>query len=140
MSADLSASARCFALEVDGQPIAFCGVIALPVSSGARRGEAIDRVSRIVVLPDWQGCGAAFRLLETVGAAYTALGRRFRNYPAAPGFIAAYRRKPTLWRQVSEPQLRPRDQRGRGDRPCAVFEYVGPALEQRAAERLLALG
>jgi len=45
------------------------------VSNGRRRGETIDRVSRVVVLPDWQGCGAAFRLLETVGTAYTTLDR-----------------------------------------------------------------
>jgi len=140
LSAELSPMARCFALEVDRQPIAFIGMLSLPVSMGAHRGEAIDRVSRVVVLPDWQGCGAAFRLLETVGAAYTALGRRFRGYPAAPRLIAAHRRKPAIWCEISAPRLRQGDQLGGGARPCAVFEYVGPVMERRAAERLLALG
>jgi len=140
MTAELSASARCFAVYVDERPIAFAGILPLPVSSGARRGEAIDRVSRIVVLPDWQGCGVAFRLLDALGGAYSTLDRRFRNYPAAPSFIAAHRRKPSLWREVSEAKIRARDSHGGGGRPCAVFEYVGPKMERRAAERLLALG
>ena len=139
MSAELHRSARCYALYVDESPVAFCALLPLPVSTGSRRGEAIVRVSRIVVLPDWQGCGVVFRLAEALGAAYTALGMRFRNYPAAPGFIAAHRRK-TTWREVSAPQIRAHDSRGGGGRPAAVFQYVGPALERRAAERLLALG
>lgn len=138
MSADLSTSARCFAVYVDERPIAFTGILPLPVSSGARRGEAIDRVSRVVVLPDWQGCGIAFRLLDALGAAYTALGRRFRNYPATPGFIAAHRRK-REWREISATKIRTRDAGG-GGRPCAVFEYVGSSMEHQQAERLLALG
>jgi GNAT superfamily N-acetyltransferase len=140
MTAELSPVARCFTLDVDEQPVAFCGVLPLPVSNGRRRGEAIDRVSRVVVLPDLQGCGAAFRLLETLGAAYAVLGRRFRCYPAAPGFITAYRRKPGRWREVCGPQIRPADAKGGGGRPCAVLEYVGPVLERRRAEHLLALG
>ncbi len=139
MSAELSASARCYALHVDGRPIAFCAVLPLPVSTGARKGEAIVRVSRVVVLPDWQGCGAAFRLIESLGAAYTAVGKRFRNYPAAPGFIAAHRRKPETWIETSAPKIRARDSQSSAA-ACAVFEYAGPALDQRQAERLLALG
>lgn len=139
MSAELSLSARCFAVFIDERPIAFVGVLPLPVSTGARKGEAIDRVSRVVVLPDWQGCGVAFRLLDSLGAAYTALDRRFRNYPATPGFIAAHRRK-REWREISASKLRSRDQLGAGGRPCAVFEYVGASMEKRQAERLLALG
>ena len=140
MTAELHRAARCYSLDVDGRPIAFCGVLPMPVSRGARAGEAIDRISRVVVLPDWQGCGAAFRLIESLGAAYAALDRRFRNYPAAPGFIAAHRRKPALWREVSVATIRPHDSKGGGGRPCAVFEYSGPPLERRTAERLLALG
>jgi GNAT superfamily N-acetyltransferase len=140
MSAELSPVARCYSLDVGGSPVGFCAVLPLPVSSGARRGEAILRVSRVVVLPDWQGCGAAFRLLETLGAAYSAVGKRFRNYPAAPAFIAAHRRKPKIWREVSAAMLRSRDAMGQGTRPCAVYEYVGPLLDRRDAERLLALG
>lgn len=58
---------------------------------------------------------------------------------ATPAFIMAHRRKPSVWTEISEARIRARDSTG-GGRPCAVFEYVGPTLERRQAERLLALG
>lgn len=144
MSASLHPTARCFAMYVNKQPIAFAAILPLPVSNGEHAGEAIFRVSRVVVLPDWQGCGAAFRLIETVGAAYNAVGRRFRNYPAAIGFVAAHRRKPHAWREVRAPGQqsgRYSEELGGGvGRPCAVFEYVGPSLKRDDSERLLAMG
>jgi GNAT superfamily N-acetyltransferase len=143
MSADLSASARCFAVYVDDRPIAFCGVLPLPVSRGSRAGTAIDRVSRVVVLPDWQGCGVVFRLLESLGAAYLAVGRRFRNYPAHPAFIRAHQRK-ACWRETNTASQGSSSSSSgigsAGGRNCAVFEYVGAAMDRRQAERLLALG
>lgn len=140
MTAALHPAARCWSLDVDDRPIAFVGVIPMPVSSGRRKGEAIDRVSRVVVLPDWQGCGAAFRLLETLGSAFAAVGRRFRNYPAAPGFVAAHRRKPTAWRETTTTTTTTSAMMGPA-RPCSVFEFTGPSMtDRKQAERLLALG
>ena len=142
MSADLHRSARCFAAYVSDRPIAFAGVLPMPVSRGENAGTAIDRVSRVVVLPDWQGCGVVFRLLESLGAAYSALGRRFRNYPAHPPFIRAHARKP-CWRECNTAARGSSSSSGiggAGGRNCAVFEFVGPAMDRRQAERLLALG
>lgn len=137
MSAELSASARCFAAYANNRPIAFVATLPLPVSRGSHRGEAIVRVSRIVVLPDWQGCGVAFPLLESIGAAYAAIGKRFRNYPAAPNFVAAHRRP--AWREISGAKIRTGHSNG-GGRPCAVYEYVGPSSDRKQADRILALG
>lgn len=144
MSAELSSSARCFSLDVAGRPVAFAAILPLPVSSGARRGEAIYRVSRVVTLPDWQGCGVAFRLIETLGAAYKALGLRFRNYPASRAFIESHLRKPHTWSasgsgSASASASASKDSIG-GGRACAVFEFCGPAIDRRQAELLLARG
>lgn len=150
LTADLHRGARCFAAYVNDRPIAFAATLSLPVSNGRRAGESIVRVSRVVVLPDWQGCGLAFRLLESIGAAYTALGLRYRNYPAHPAFVRAHQRKPTVWRQVTNGATALTRQSSRashsssvgrhGGRPCSVFEYIGDKMDLSQAERLLALG
>lgn len=144
LSAHLSSSATCFALHIGGRPVAFAGVLPVPVSSGAAKGTAIMRVSRVVTLPDWQGCGLAFALIDSLGAAYAALGSRFRNYPAHPAFVRASARS-SAWRQLKQAGVHSRGNTSSamgnmGGRPCAVFEFVGPALDERVARRLIARG
>lgn len=138
MSADLSRSARCYALYVADKPVCFTGIGVLPVSRGARAGSAIARVSRVVTLPDWQGLGLAFALLETLGAAYAAIGRVFRNYPAHPAFVRSHQRS-SAWRQTAKlGTMKQRDSKGAtGDRHCAVFEYCGPTMSDTKKARAL---
>lgn len=146
LTATLHAAATCFALHVHGRPVAFAGILTVPVPSGPRKGEAIWRVSRVVTLPDWQGIGLAFVLTDALGAAYHALGSRFRMYPAHPSFVRSYSRS-TVWRQIKLAGPRGRglskfadEGLAAGGRPCAVFEYVGPAMDERQARRLIARG
>lgn len=139
MSAELHRGARCFGLWASGRLAAFAGILPKPVSRGRASGEAIAGVSRVVTLPDWQGLGLAFVLLEKLGAAYGAIGKRFRNYPAHPGFIRAH--KAPMWRLEKQPgrfSFVSSDSKW-GGRPCAVFEYAGAAMERTAAEMLLAV-
>ena len=142
LTGDLSRSARCFGLFVGDRIASFAGILPKPVSQGPDRGTAIAGVSRVVTLPDWQGLGLAFVLMETLAAAYKASGRRFRNYPAHPGFVRAHQRS-TNWIQTkragSYDGIRTGTMLGSGDRPCAVFEYVGQAMVRDAAESLLAI-
>ena len=104
-------------------------------------------MSRVVTLPDWQGLGLAFVLLDALGGAYRAVGRRFRNYPAHPAFVRSSNRS-TRWRLDKKPgtfsspvgknsALRNPGGKHVGGRPCAVFEYVGPALPREDAERVM---
>jgi len=131
MSADLSASSKCFGIWANGTIAGFAGILPLPVSTGVNKGSAIRRVSRVVILPDWQGLGLAFVLLDALGAQYRAKGLRFRNYPAHPSFIRAHDRS-NSWELREKPGRR---NAGRGwtsraqGRPCAVFEYVGPPAD-----------
>lgn len=139
MSAELARSARCFAMYVDERPIAFVAMLPQPVSQGKDAGTAIMRISRMVVLPDWQGLGVAFQFMESMGAAYKAVGKRMRIYPAHPPFIRSARRRDAWWRETADStSFKPRDQLGGQGRPCGRFEYVGDALDERAARRLLA--
>src|SRR5690606_1917253 len=86
MSAELNRNAQCFALFVDDEPASFAAVLYRPHS----RARHIWGVSRLVTLPDYQGLGLAFALVDTLGAAFRALGQRLHTYPAHPGLIRSF--------------------------------------------------
>jgi GNAT superfamily N-acetyltransferase len=139
LTGELHRSARCFGLFVGDRIAAFAGILPKPVSRGANAGEAIRGVSRVVTLPDWQGLGLAFVLLDKLGAAYKATGLRFRNYPAHPAFVRSHQRS-AAWSQIKAAGQFSTASAGTGwgGRACGVFEYRGDALPLRDAQRLLA--
>ena len=144
MSKNLNKAARCFALFVEGVgPVAFTGIMHLPNPKVSN----MKAISRTVTLPDWQGIGLSFRINEVLGAAYTALGYTFRNYPAHPSYIRSHDRsaswslKATPIQSITSKHPSPRSTLSSkdtmGGRPCAVFQYVGPKMDHAAAERLI---
>jgi ABC-type Mn2+/Zn2+ transport system ATPase subunit/GNAT superfamily N-acetyltransferase len=142
LTAELHKAAQCFVLFCDGLPAAFAGVLHRPHA----KVDDIKGVSRVVCLPDYQGIGLAFVLLETLAAAYGALGFRFRNYPAHPAFVRAHDRS-SRWAMVRKPGAFSATNSPSstiiskiGGRPCAVFEYVGaPMASAQDAARLLGM-
>lgn len=88
MSKKLNKAARCFGLFVENQLVAFAGILHFPHA----KVKNIKRVSRLVTLPDWQGLGLAFILVETLGAAYKELGYYLHMYPAHPSLIKSFDR------------------------------------------------
>lgn len=150
MSADLHRAARCFALYVDGRPVAFNAALHRPHPTA----HDIMGSTRTVVLPDWQGLGLGMVMGNALGAAFGAIGKRFHRYPAHPAFIRAHDRSP-LWRCEKKPgAFSPRSQgatrmlrasgasgaSGIGGRPCAVFEYIGPPMVDVEKARALIAG
>lgn len=134
MSADLHRGARCFGLFVGDRMAAFAGVLHRPHP----RVHDVMGVSRLVTLPDWQGLGLAFRLVDTLGAAYRVRGKRLHVYPAHPPLIRNFDRS-AVWRLVKRPGTISRRSggiAGFGGRPSAVFAYFG-AGDQGAATALL---
>lgn len=141
LTADLHKAATCFGLWANGTLAAFAGVLHKPHASAKN----IKGISRCVTLPDWQGLGLAFVLMETIGQAYKATGFRTRAYPAHPQFVRSF--KKDKWRCDKKPgnSSSPFNQNSAKrfitaaqQRPCAVFEYIGPAMERHDAEKLLA--
>ncbi len=139
MTAELSTSAQCFALAVEGRPVVFGGMLYRPVSHGQKR--PIWGLSRIVTLPDFQGLGLAFVLMDTLGAAFSACEQYMHTYPAHPGLTRAFDRSPH-WQLQRKPGLitlsGQKSASGRplgGGRPNAVFRYVGPAQADSAQAR-----
>lgn len=138
LTADLNRSARCFGLWCNGTLAAFVGALHRPHP----KVDDIMGVSRVVTLPDWQGLGLAFALLDTLGAAYRGIGKRFHNYPAHPAFVRAHDRS-SAWRLEKLPGTHSSRTGLKGisgaqqQRPCAVFSYVGPAMPRAEAEALI---
>jgi GNAT superfamily N-acetyltransferase len=135
LTADLHIGARCYILSVDGDPAAFAGVMKRP---HPRVGDVYG-MSRLVTLPDYQGLGLAFALADRVASAYRAQGRRYHAYPAHPMLIRSFDRSPA-WHLERKPGMQVTNRSkttglvpgALGGRPCAVFSYCGPAMEDRA--------
>ena len=153
LTAELNHSARCYVAFVDDAPTAFAGVLHRPHP----KAKNIKGLSRLVTLPDWQGLGLAFVLADALGAAYKQVGQRFRTYPAHPALIRSFdhsvkyalvqtpgygggRKGATATGPVSSnrsgshkgPNSNGVEGWRHGGRPCAVFEYVGPAYEPKS--------
>ena len=136
LSATLHHSAQCFMATWTGRPVAFVAVLPMTGKRDYRR------VSRIVVLPDFQGVGIGSRVLDTVAAIYRRGGQRMGITAAHPGMIRRLCRSPN-WRLVRRYPLgnagkrrrfrpgAPRD-RGSAGRSVVAFRYCGPAHDGAA--------
>jgi GNAT superfamily N-acetyltransferase len=139
LTAELHVAARCFVLFVDDQPAAFAAALHRPHP----KVTGIWALTRGVVLPDYQGMGLIFALIDRLGAVYKAKKLRLRSYPAHPGYIRSHDRSAN-WFMAKAPgmssnanQHRREDVGQFGGRPCAVFEYCGPAATKAEAAMLL---
>lgn len=137
LTAELHKAARCFGMYVDGRPVAFAGIMHRPHP----KVDDVMGVSRVVTLPDWQGLGLAMILLDKLGAAYRAIGKRLHMYPSHPGFVRTFDRSPT-WALEKKPGVRsnrvgPNSSAPMGYRPCAVFSYQGPTMAPSDARALI---
>lgn len=132
MSSDVNFACKFFVLSIDSEPASIAAMMTLP-------GKTKDVVacSRLVTLPDWQGIGAAMILIEKLGAAYRANGKRVHTYPAHPDLIRSFD-KSASWQLRKKPGNISGKNRfvGKeggtsnfGGRPNAVFEFCGPADE-----------
>lgn len=133
LSGQLARASTCYAALWQGEPVAFCATTGM----FGRRGR--KRVTRIVVLPDYQGLGIGMRLVEHVCEHENSRGFRCNITASHPAVIAHCKRS-DRWRLVSVKQVTPRSEQvshgqsvrtatGRG---VVSFEYV-PTMLSRAA-------
>lgn len=140
LTASIHKGARCYGLFVNGEQVAFAGLLPRPVSGGAKSGSIIWGFSRVVVLPDWQGLGLAFVIMKHISAAYKACGMRTRTYPAHPSFVRSFMRQKGDWKLITPyGRMRKRNtgattglsKGGVGGSNSAVLEYVGDPMEDK---------
>ena len=139
LTADLHKGAACFALFVGNRIAAFAGMLHRPHP----RVKDIMGCSRLVTLPDWQGLGLAMILIEKLGSAYKAIGKRLHTYPAHPALVRSFDKSPT-WKMEKRPgKFSAHDGRTSQlvdlskSRPCAVFSYAGLPMDQDMARKVL---
>jgi GNAT superfamily N-acetyltransferase len=138
---NVSASQSCFGAWIGDRLAAFAGVIHRPHP----KSKNIKGLSRLVTLPDFQGIGLAMLLSDAVGSAYKAVGMRFRTYPAHFSLIRSFDRSKSFSLIEKPGSIRSGNTtssiRGEigafGGRPCAIFEYCGPAMDRDKAEAFL---
>ena len=141
LTAELSTAARCYELRIDDRPVAFAGMLYRPHPK--RRN--LYGLSRVVTLPDWQGMGLAYVLIDRLAAMFAACGMRFHMYPAHPALIHSTDRSRN-WRMIKKPGTysdttsTTRDKAiadtwRYGRRPNAVFVWCGPVHPDRAEAR-----
>lgn len=139
LSADLHKAAKCFAGLIDGQPVAFGALLFFPHP----RTNAIWRIHRLVVLPDYQGLGlGAHSFPGALGGIVRAMGKRLTVTTSHPALIAAWA-KSKNWRMGAAPKIAAihtgnrtgmnRHSSGSLGRRTASFEYVGEALQDKSA-------
>lgn len=95
---ELNKAAKCYCVTWNDKPVAFIGV--LPFPSGWVQNAF--RVSRLVVLPDFQGLGIGFKLLSYVSSLYVAEGMKMYIKTTNPGLGEKLISSPSLWRETSK--------------------------------------
>ncbi|MDA7977168.1 MAG: hypothetical protein MPJ50_00185 [Pirellulales bacterium] len=85
LSGKLNPAAVCYLATWHGEPVAFCGVLNSIGHVGLRR------ISRLVVLPDYQGVGIGGRFMDAIGEIYADAGDRLRITTSHPAIIARLR-------------------------------------------------
>jgi GNAT superfamily N-acetyltransferase len=125
LSGSLSPLSECYLATWHDEPVAFCAVLALIGRKGRRR------ISRLVVLPEFQGIGIGMRLAETVGQVLAERGLRLNVTGSHPALLA-HCRDSQQWRFVQLRRRRAcdahrfvRGYRNARQRMVWSFEYVG---------------
>jgi GNAT superfamily N-acetyltransferase len=112
-------NATCYAGFIDDVPVCFAGIV-------HANGKAY-RISRLVVLPDYQGIGIAGRFMNSVAGIYTRQGLRIRIGSAHPSMVAMLARS-NEWKRVciKRPPRVPQQRHEVGDyRTIFNYEHIG---------------
>lgn len=86
LSRTVNRAAHCYLVMSGGEPVAFCALLAVPGKRGAWR------ISRLVVLPDFQGLGIGSQVLQTIAQMYVSQGKGVSITTAHPAMIAGLKR------------------------------------------------
>lgn len=128
---ELSKSAKCFVTLWNGKPVAFNAVLPLP--SGTLQNAF--RMSRTVVLPDYQGMGIGGQISTYIAKLYKSDGKRFYAKTSNPA-LWNQREGSGLWRvcdiQNNIEKIKLENSKSKQQRKESItksFEYIGESFE-----------
>lgn len=123
MTADMAKTARCYIGFYEDNPIVFIGILPAMGIKNAYR------VSRLVVMPDYQGIGVGIRFLNFIAEIYKANRKRMMITTALPGLYHSLIKN--NWRMMRAPSFAKnatsirRQKTASVSRLTATFEFYG---------------
>lgn len=147
LASGLNPAARSFAVFLADRPVAFSAWLRMGTAGNRSRDLCrAYREHRTVVLPEFQGLGIGNRVSAWCASLFRGLGHRVFSTSSHPAMIR-HRLASAAWRKVrlgfTSPSRRPHESRNPGRNLAALrwtasFEYIGPAMDERAAKELMA--
>jgi ABC-type lipoprotein export system ATPase subunit/GNAT superfamily N-acetyltransferase len=98
MSQDLNKAAKTYVLLMNDKPVAFMAILPFPHGS-IKRG---FRISRVVVLPDYQGLGIGFQVINYFGKLYKACDKTLYIKTSNPALFGAMKKHTDEWKLAGE--------------------------------------
>lgn len=92
ITADMNKGAASYCFSWDDKTVGFCGVLANPYNGSVNTW----RISRLVVLPDFQGVGIGRHIAEIIGGIYKSIGGKIYIKTVNPRLGEYFTRSP-IW-------------------------------------------
>ena len=123
LTEDLNKAAQCYLFLWNDKPIAFVGILPFPGVGDAQT----RRISRIVVLPDFQGLGLGKEIVNYISALYWKENHQMFIRTMNPALGIALDRDKNWSTTAGHLKIPPKDTSGRKliERPSYSFKYTG---------------
>ena len=98
MTEDLNKAAKCFVLLWNDKPVGFIAILPFPhghIQNGFR-------ISRVVVLPDYQGLGIGFKIIDYFAELYKADNKTMYIKTSNPALFSVMNKNPLKWKLTNE--------------------------------------
>lgn len=98
LTQELNAAAKCFCFTWNDKPIGFIAILPLPSATISNA----YRVSRLVILPDYQGLSIGIKILNIFGAMYKSIGKSLYIKTSNPSLFNGMKNNQSNWKLVTE--------------------------------------
>jgi len=98
LSEELNAAAKCFCFTLNDKPVGFIAI--LPMPSGTVKDAF--RVSRLVILPDYQGLSIGIKILNIFGALYKSIEKHLYIKTSNPSLFNGMKNNINTWKLMKE--------------------------------------
>jgi ABC-type lipoprotein export system ATPase subunit len=98
LTQELNAAAKCFCFTWNDKPIGFIAILPLPSGTISNA----FRVSRLVILPDYQGLSIGIKILNIFGALYKSIGKSLYIKTSNPSLFNGMKNSTNNWKLVTE--------------------------------------
>jgi len=98
LSEELNKAAKCFVLLLNDKPVAFMAILPFPhghIENGFR-------ISRIVVLPDYQGLGIGYKVIDYFAELYKADNKTLYIKTSNPALFSVMNKNQNRWKLTNE--------------------------------------